>query len=197
VVFQLSIRVTAHQKWDHTSSPASAGDCERTVRSEGIRDVRFRTGRPVVVRFDRGRILKTSVRGLTGIVKLAGANTITEVCGTQRSTSIQDCVETKRSFKGGSVGALGPRAGTITLQPVRNVRLRSISCPREPADILKTPLGLAPPTLHVSLATLESGRIRRFTVTASASRRKTYGSPEAGTLSQRAVWTLTFTRGQP
>jgi hypothetical protein len=196
-VFRLSISGTAQQKWDHTSAPVPIGDCQQTVRSEGIRDVSFRTAHPVLVRFAGSRILATTVRGLTGTVKLSGANTTTRTCGSERTESIADCAQTKRSFKGGTIGVVGPRAGTIRLRPVRNVRLGTASCPREPADVVTAPLGPVPGVLHVRVGTVTNPRIVRITLTASATRRKTYGAPEAGTLEQRAAWKVTLTRVQP
>jgi hypothetical protein len=196
-VFRLSISGNAHQKWDHTAGPVPVGDCQQTVRSEAIRDVSLRTAHPVLVRFAGGRILATTVRGLTGTVTLSGANTTTQICGIERTESIADCAQTRRSFKGGTIGLVGPRVGTIGLGPFRNVRLQSASCPREPADVVKAPLGLVPGPLHVRVGTVTNPRIVRITLTASASRRKIYGAPEAGTLEQRAAWKVTLTRVQP
>lgn len=196
-VFRLSISGTAHQEWDHTAAPTPAGDCMRTVRSEGIRDVRLHTARPALIRVAAARVLRVDVRRLSGTVSLSGANTISDACGTERRETIQDCVMTKRSFKGGSLGLLSRKAGSITLLPARNVHLRNVTCPREPADVAAAPLGPVPGPLRVSTATLANRRIARITLTASASRRRTYGAPEAGRIEQRSVWTLTFTRVQP
>lgn len=195
--FRLSISGTAQQKWDHTAAPVPVGDCARTVRSEATRNVRLRTARPVLVRVAAGRVVSTDVRGLTGTVLLSGANTISDVCGGQRKEAIQDCVLTKRTFRRGRIGLLSTRAGSITLRPVRGVRLRRVNCPREPADVLATPLGPVPGPISISAATFASRRITQITLTASASRHKTYAAPEAGTLQQRSSWTLTFTRVQP
>ncbi len=196
-MFRLTISGTAHQEWDHTGASVPAGDCEQTVRSEAIRDVSFRTAHPLVVRF-AGRVLAaTTVRGLTGTVKLSGANTTTQICGSERTESIADCAQTRRTFKGGTIGVVGPRAGTIRLGPFRNVRLRTASCPREPADVLEAPLGPIPGPLHLRVGTVTNPRIARITLTASASRRKTYGAPEAGTLEQRASWKVTLSRVRP
>src|SRR6266508_4960805 len=84
----------------------------------------------------------------------------------------------------------------LTLRPVRNVRLRTITCPREPADVVRAPLGPIPGPLRISTSALSNNRITRITLTASASRTKTYAPPETGTLEQRAAWTLTFVRLQ-
>lgn len=172
-------------------------ECEHTVRAEGIRDVRFRTARPVLVRFDGARLLPVRVRGLRGTGTVAGANTVTDICGNGRTQAIQDCVLTKQAFKGGSIGALSARAGSITLRALREVRLQTISCPQEPAEVLAAPLGPVPGPLRLPVAALRNRRIAHVTLTASASRGKKYGSPEDGTLEQRAAWTLTFTRVRP
>jgi hypothetical protein len=172
-------------------------DCEHTVRAEGIRDVRFRTARPVLARFDGARLLPMRVRGLRGIGTVAGANTVTDICGSGRTQAIQDCVQTKQSFRGGSIGALGMRAGSITLRTLRDVRPQTTSCPQEPAEVRAAPLGPIPGPLRIPVTALRNRRIAHVTLTASASRGKNYGSPEDGTLEQRAVWTLTFTRVRP
>lgn len=195
--FRLTISGSVHQKWDHTGAPVMRAECEHTVRAEGIRDVRFRTARPVLVRFDGARVLPVRVRGLRGTGTVAGANTVTDICGSGRTQAIQDCVRTKQSFKGGSIGALGKRAGSITLRTLRDVRLRATSCPQEPAEVLAAPLGPVPGPLRVPVAALRNRRIAHVTLTASASRGKNYGSPEDGTLEQRSVWTLTLTRLRP
>lgn len=196
-LFRLSISGTTHQEWSYTAVPVQTGNCESTIRSEAIRNVRLRTARPVVVRIAAGRVLPVDVRGLTGTVTLSGANTISEVCGGEHRETIQDCVTSKRPFQGGSVGLVSPRAGSITVTPVRNVRLQRVDCPSEPPDLLRTPLGTVPGPLRVSVDTLANPRITHITLTASASRRKNYAAPERGTLQQRSDWTLTFTRIRP
>jgi hypothetical protein len=195
--FRLTISGNVHQKWDHTSAPVLRAGCEHTVRAEGIRNFGFFTARSVIVRFDGARLLPVRVRGLRGTGTVAGANTVTDVCGSGRTQAIQDCVLTRQSFKGGSIGALGTRAGSITLRRLRDLRLASISCPQEPAEVLAAPLGPVPGPLRVPVAALRNRRIAHVTLTASASRGKNYGSPEDGTLEQRSVWTLSFTRLRP
>ena len=133
--FKLTIVATAHAEWDHTGAPAASGDCQRTVRSEGFRDVRFRTAKPTLIRVANGRVLAGTVRRLTGTVVLAGANTVSDMCGTDTKQAIQDCVTTRRSFRAGTIGVLSMRAGSITFRPVRNVRLRTVTCPQEPAEV--------------------------------------------------------------
>jgi hypothetical protein len=193
-LFKLTVVATAHAEWDHTGAPAGSGDCERTVRSEGFRDVRFRTAKPTLVRVTGGRVLAGTVRGLTGTVVLAGANTVSDVCGMETSQAIQDCVTTRRSFRAGTVGVLSLRAGSITFRRVSNVRLRTVTCPQEPAEVVRAPLGPIPGPLRISAAALANERAPRLTLTASASRRVGYGPVEQGTLKHRSAWKLTLVR---
>ena len=194
--FAVSITGTAHAEWDHTRTPTAEGDCQRTVRSEGFRDVRFRTTRPTLVSVRNGRVLATTVRTLTGTVTLAGANTTTLACGEQRTQTIADCARTRRSFRNATVGARSTRAGSITLGALR-MTLRRSNCPLEPADVISRPLGPVPGPLRVSTQNLANERIGRITLTATASRRTNYGPVEAGTLQQRARWRVTLTRVSP
>jgi hypothetical protein len=196
-LFKLSIVASAHAQWDHTGVSSPFGDCDRTIRSEGIRNTRFRTAKPSLIRVVDGRVLAGTLRGLTGTVTLSGANTVTDVCGPETREAIQDCVTTKRSFRGGTIGVVGLQQGSITLRPVRNVRLRTITCPREPAEVVRTPVGPVPGPLRVSAAALANKRIARITLTGAASRTLNFGPVERGTLRQRSAWRLTLQRVQP
>ncbi len=193
-LFGLSVAGTAHQEWDHTTAPTMSAGCERSLRSEGFRSVRFRSTRQTVVRVVGGRVLSAEVRGLAGTVTLTGPNTVNEICGETETHAIQDCLKTRRSFGAAKLKLLSTKPGSITLRPVRNVRLRTITCPREPADVVRAPLGPIPGPLRISTSALSNNRITRITLTASASRTKTYAPPETGTLEQRAAWTFTFVR---
>ena len=196
-LFKLTVVATAHAEWDHTGVPAAVGDCEHAVRSEGFRDVRFRTAKPVLIRVVGGRVLAATVRGLTGTVVLAGANTVTDVCGTETKQAIQDCATTRRSFRGGTMGVLSTRPGSVTFRPVRNVRLRTATCPQEPAEVVRAPLGPMPGPLRISTSALANARVSHFTLTASASRRVDYGPLEQGTLKHRSAWKLRLVRVHP
>ncbi len=196
-LFGLSVAGTAHQEWDHTSAPTMSAECKRSLRSEGFRSVRFRSKKQTVVRVVDGRVLPAEVRSLGGTVTVTGANTIDEICGELETHMIQDCVKSRRSVAAARVSLLGTRRGSITLRPVRNVRLRAINCPREPGDVVRAPLGPIPGPLRISTSALSRSRIARITLTASGSRTKTYAPPETGTFEQRAAWTLTFVRLQP
>jgi hypothetical protein len=193
-LFKVSIVATAHAEWDHTGLATASGDCARTVRSEGFRDVRLRTAKPTVVRVAAGRVLGATVRGLTGTVVLSGANTLSDVCGLETKQAIQDCATTRRSFRSATIGVSSTRPGSVTLGRLRQLRLRTINCPQEPADVLRTPLGPIPGPL--SLAALANPRVLHLTLTASASRRISFGPAEQGTLQQRSKWKLTFDRVQ-
>jgi len=195
--FKLSIVGTAHAEWDHTGLPAPSGDCQRTIRSEGLRNARFRTTKPTVVRVVGGRVQAGTIRALTGTVVLSGANTVSDVCGVDRTQAIQDCATTKRSFRGATIGVLSTRAGSVTFRPVRNLRLRTSTCPQEPAEVVRAPLGPIPGPLRISTAALANPRVAHITLTASASRRVVYGPVERGTLEHRSAWKVTFERVRP
>ena len=192
--FKLSISGTAHAEWDHTAAPVPAGDCVRTTRSEGFRDVRFRTARPTVVRVVDKRVLAATIRRLAGTVTLAGANTVTDMCGAESRQAIQDCATTRRSFGKGTVSAVSRRAGSLTFGRIRNTRLRTSTCPREPAEVVSTPLGPVPGPLRISTSALANPRIARITLTATASRTVTYGPEASGTLEHRSAWKVTLQR---
>lgn len=195
--FKLSVVATGHAEWDHTRAPVPFGACTRTIRSEGIRDVRFRTTKPKVVQVSGGRLLATTLRGLVGTATLSGANTVTDECGAERQEAIQDCATTRRSFGRGTVGIVGERPGSFTPRRVRNVRLRASTCPLEPVQVQRTPVGWIQGPLKLSTATLANKRLTHITVTASTTRTTKYGPVEQGTLEQRSRWTFTLVRIQP
>jgi len=193
-LFRLSITGTAHGEWDHTGVPTQFEGCDRTVRSEGIRDVRFRTARPALVRVINGRLSAATVRGLTGTVTLAGANTTTDACATgEGREAIADCAQTKRGFKNATIAVVGGR-GTLTLRPVRNARLRTSNCPHEPADVVRAPLGPLPARLRVSARALTDHGVARVTLTASKTGTVDYGPLESGRLHHRSAWKITLER---
>jgi hypothetical protein len=191
-LFKVSIVGAAHAEWDHTGVAARFADCERRVRSEAIRDVRFRTAKPTVVRVVGGRLLPGSIRRLTGTVTLAGANTLTDLCGTETREALQDCATTKRSFGGGTVAVSSTRPRSLTPGQPRNIRLRTSDCPREPAEVTRAPLGPIPGAIRASA--LAKDRIMRITLTASATHTLNYGPVERGTLTERSSWKLTLQR---
>jgi len=192
----VSVSGTAHDVWNFTGAPSVAGGCERTVQTEGIRDVRFRTTRPTVVRVRSGRILATTFRNFAGTVTLAGANTTSVTCGEERTQTIADCAQTRRSFSKATVGARSARPGSITLGAVR-ATLRRSDCPLEPSDVRRQPLGTIPGPLRISTNSLANPRLARITVRVSASRRTNYGPLEQGTLQQRSSWRVTLVRLSP
>jgi hypothetical protein len=194
-LFRLSVVATTHAEWDHTGGPVPAGDCERTIRSEGFRDVRFRTAKPTLVRIAGGRVSAATIRGLMGTLVLSGANTLSDACDLENKEAIQDCARTRRTFRATTVGVSSARPGSVSFGPARHLRLRTSDCPQEPAEIVRTPLGPIPSPL--SIAALSSRRVAHLTVTASVSRRVGFGPVERGTLLQRSTWKVTFDRVQP
>jgi hypothetical protein len=195
-LFKLSISGTAHAEWDHTGVAVPFQDCNRTIRSEGIRSVRFRAAKPTVVRVVNGRVLAATVRRVAGTVTLAGANTIRDVCGPETREAIQDCATTKRTFRTATIALVSTRAGSLTLRSVRNARLRTSACPREPAEVVRAPLGPVPGPLRVSTASLADKGVARITLTASKSGTVNYGPLEQGRLRHGSAWKLTLERVQ-
>jgi hypothetical protein len=193
-LFRLTIVGTAHEEWSFTAAPVPDGDCRRTETSDGIRDVKFRTKKPVIVRLSGGRVLPVVVGGITGTVTLGGANTTERTCGTSGTRQTADCVQTKRSFKGATLRASSPRPGVLDLKNVAKVRLATADCPREPAEIIMRPLGPPPKLLRLPKAALKERRLARLTVGATRTQRKVYGAPESGHLDERSRWSLRFDR---
>jgi hypothetical protein len=193
-LFRLTIVGTAHQEWSFTAAPVPDGDCQRTETSEGIRDVKFRTKKPVIVRLSGGRVLPVVVGGITGTVTLAGANTTERTCGTSGTRQTADCVQTKRSFTGATLRASSPRPGVLDLKNIAKVRLATADCPREPAEVIMRPLGPPPKLLRLPKAALKERRLARLTVGATRTQRKVYGAPESGHLDERSRWSLRFDR---
>jgi hypothetical protein len=195
-LFRLTIVGIAHQEWTFTAAPVASGECRRTETSEGIRTVSFRTTVPVTVRMAAARLLPVDVRRIAGTVTLAGANTTEEICGGAGTSKIADCAQTRRTFTGASVHAASPRRGFITLNRIANVRLATADCPREPAEVLRRPLGPALNLLRLPNAALREGRLARINLQASRTQRTNYGLPLKGRLVESVSWTLTFVRAK-
>lgn len=193
-LFRLTIVGTAHEEWSVTAAPVVTGDCRRTEISEGIRTATFRTRAPVTVRIAGGRVLPVDVRGIVGKVTLAGANTTEETCGEAGTSKIADCAQTTRAFTRATVHAASPRPGVVTFKGITNVRLATADCPREPADVVRRPLG--PPLNLVLLPkeTLKEQKLARINLHVTRNRRKVYGSPQKGQLVESVEWTLKFVR---
>jgi hypothetical protein len=195
-VFNVTISGSATADFDHTNAPAPTGDCRSSVRSEGFRTARFHSVRPTVVRFVGGRLQTVEVGAIAGTVELTGPNTLNEICPNSEKHTSQLCAKSTRTFRNARATLVGVKAGAIAIRPFK-LELRRIHCPREPDDVVASPLGPIPGPLHVSIATLTNPRTTTVTLTASASRRKNYAAPEAGTTDQRSSWKLTFKRVRP
>jgi hypothetical protein len=193
-LFRLRVVGTAHEEWSVTGAPVQDGACRQTETSEGIRDVKFRTRKPVTVRLRGGRVLPVIVQGIIGTVTLGGANTTERVCGTTGTTQTADCAQTKRSFTGATIRAMGPRPGVLALTGIAKVHLAVADCPREPADVIRRPLGPLPKPLHLPKAALKERRLSRITVGATRTQGSVYGAPQSGHLDERSRWSLRFDR---
>ena len=193
-LFRLTIVGTVHQEWSFTAAPVATGDCRRTETSEGIRTAHFRTRAPVVVRLSGGRVLPVDVQGIAGTVTLGGATTTEDTCGDGGTDHTADCAQTKRAFTRASVHAVSTRPGFVTLNRIANVRLATADCPSEPPDVRSHPLGPAPNLVRLPSEALTERRVARINLRVSRTQHKVYGSPERGTLDERAEWTLAFVR---
>jgi hypothetical protein len=193
-LFRLTVVGSAHEEWSFTAAPVTEGDCRRTDTSEGVRDVTFRTKKPVTVRISGGRVLPAVITGIAGTVKLGGANTTDRVCGPTRTSQVADCAQTKRSFVGATVRASSPRPGVLALKSLGTVRLATVDCPTEPADVVARSLGPLPNLLRLPKETLKERRVAHITVGATRTQRKQYGAPESGELDERSTWTIRFDR---
>lgn len=193
-LFRLTVVGSAHEEWSFTAAPVTEGDCRRTNTSEGIRDVTFRTQRPVTVRISGGRVLPVVIHGIAGTVTLGGANRTDRFCGPTGTSQVADCAQTKRSFAGASVRAASPRPGVLTLRSLGSVRLATAVCPTEPADVVARPLGPLSKLLRLPKEALQERRVARITVGATRTQRKVYGAPESGQLDERSTWTIRFDR---
>jgi hypothetical protein len=192
--FRLTIAGTARQEWSYTAASVKDGECTRTETSDGVRTVTFGTSSPVTVRLAGGRLLPVDIRGIGGTVTLEGGNTMEQVCGDVGTEKTADCAQTRRVFRGATVHAASPRPGVVSLKSVANVRLAVAACPREPADVRLRPLGPPLNLLRLPREALTGRRLTRINLRASRSRRKVFGSPEAGRLIESAAWKLTFVR---
>jgi hypothetical protein len=192
-LFHLSIVGTAHQQWTYTAAPVADGNCTRTETSEGIRTVTFRT-KPVLVELLGGRVRSADVGGLSGTVTLDGANTTDQTCGVDRTQRVADCAQTRRSFAGGKVRVSSPRPGGLAVGQISGPGLTSAACPREPVNVSLRPFGPALKSLRLPRAELMNHRFSRVTLSASATQRTIYGSPESGNLQERTTFKLTFSR---
>ena len=189
-VFALTIQAPTVAVIDHTGAPTSSGDCTTTNRAEGPLTVRFGTRRPVLVRLVGGRLQTVTVAPIDGTAVLTGMNLREESCVTGLPTlTPENCPRTTRTFRGARTTLHGTRPGTIEVGNVR-VTLRPIDCPREPDELRQAILGPTPGPLRIA----PKPRTTRLALTASATRTKIYGSPEAGILRQRTTWKFTFVR---
>lgn len=194
--FNLTIVATTRSDWDHTTAPVEANGCTTSQRSEGGLTVHFRTRRPVRVAFAGGRIVAANIGPLDGTATLTGTNTLNQVCGTSEAHTPKTCSTSSPTFRGVKTRVSSTKPGSITLGPLR-VHLRASDCPREPNELRRDPLGPVPGPLKFSASALSRPRITSITLTASATRRFTYGPLEQGMLQQRTSWRVTLTRVRP
>jgi hypothetical protein len=193
-VFRLTVAGTEDEEWTYSAAPVEGDTCTQTKTSYGIRTVSFRTTRPTLVRLLGRKVGARDVGPLAGIVTLVGANTTEEVCGGTTTQRVADCARTRRAFRGATVGISSPRPGKLDLRVARNLGLSRSTCPLEPREVLRRPLGPALGGLTLPRAALMTPRVIRITLHGTARRRTKYRLPEKGELRERVRWTLTFAR---
>jgi hypothetical protein len=192
-VYLLTVSGTASAQWDHTAAPVADGACTMTLRTEGIRTVRFKS-RPTRVRIVGGRVVAVNLRGIRGTVTLAGAETTDRKCPDGTDTSqIADCIRSTRSFAGASVRLSSPSRGRLVFGPVRGARPAVADCPDEIAPVRRAPAGPSPSRINLPTR-LSHPRTRSVKSRVTFERKDPFAAPEQGTLQQHIVWTLTFTR---
>jgi hypothetical protein len=193
-VYLLTVSGTVSAQWDRTGGPTLDGDCMTTLRTEGIRRVRFKS-RPTRVRIVNGRLQRVDVRGIRGTITLAGAETTDRRCpdGTG-SSQIADCITSTRSFAGAALRVSSPARGRLAFGLVRGARLSVADCPDEVTAVRGQPAGPSPAVVGLPIERLSHPRTRSVTSRLSFRRTDPFVPPAQGTLQQRVVWTLTFSR---
>lgn len=192
--FRVTVSATSVAEFDHTGASVTALDCESSRRAMGFRTAVFRSAHATPVRFVGSRLQPVVLHDLRGTVRLAGANTANQTCGSGGETHTPEpCPTTTRGFRDARVAFRSAGPGSITAGTPR-VTLRRSRCPSEPDEVVAFPLGQAPGPLHFSRALLDNPRTKRITLTAGASRIKRYGEPEAGIVRLRTSWKLTLVR---
>ena len=147
------------------------------------------------VRIVDGRLVGVDLRGVRGTVTLGGAETTETTCpGGEGSAQIRDCITTKRSFAGAAVRLSSPARGRLAFGAVRGVRLALANCPDEILEVRSAPTGPSPSPIRLPLDKLTHSRTRSVITRVSIRRETPFAAPEAGSLEQRASWTLTFDR---
>jgi hypothetical protein len=192
--FLLTLSGTASAQWDHTGAPTTENGCSKTLRSEGIRSVRFRS-KPTRVRIVDGRLVAVDVRGVGGRVTLGGSETTEITCpGGSGTAQIADCAQSARTFARAAVRLSSPARGRLAFGAVRGVRLTRSDCPDEIVPVLRAPAGPSPPSISLPLDKLTNPRTHTVTSRVSNHRKTPFAAPEQGTLEQSVAWTLTFKR---
>jgi hypothetical protein len=195
-LFRLTVTGTAQAEWTYAAAPVTEGACTRTTTSEGIRSASFRTAKPIVVRISGGKVLPATLRGIRGTVTLQGANTTDTRCSGSGggSSQIADCAQTRRSFTGATLRIVSSGRGSLSLEPIGNVRLAVASCPLEPPVVIHRPLGPTPKALRLPREVLHENTLARITLSASPTLQTRFGSPEQGRLGETSELHFAFVR---
>ena len=183
-------------QWTYTEPALQVGQCTETTTYDGSQRIVFRTARPsaVTVRGTPGRVrfVPSTAGRIVGTVAAVGTRTVHRDCpGGTGDVDLFDCAPTRRALRRVSVSFSSVRGA---------VRLRARNLPASGVQVCAPP----PDTADEAAAVLRSapGRLvernlfqrARATAQGSVNRRRTLRGEQAGTLQERARWTLTLTR---
>jgi hypothetical protein len=201
-VFDVKLTGTLTKEW--TVRRTVEGECREVTTDTGQWRMTLGTHRQSRIVFtSRGRgkrlgISPSLVRTIAGSATRGGSVLLTSG-GPACVASIRKvrCALRRVDFRGATVRLTTPRAGRARFTMLRGVSAaRSLrgSCPEEPAEIraLRTDLRLADAPL--SAADVFGRSVPRFFIRGNSSQVTTIDGDYDGKVTERARWTLTFTR---
>jgi hypothetical protein len=199
-----NVKLTGTLTKDWTVSRTVKGECTEVTTHTGQWRMILATRRRSRIAFtSRGRgkrlgISPSLVRAIAGSAT-RGGSVLVSSRGPGCTGSIRKvrCALRRADFRGASVRLTTPRAGLArfaTLGGVSAARSLRGSCPEEPAEIraLRTDLRLADAPL--SAADVFGRNVPRFFIRGNTSQETTIEGDYDGKATERARWTLTFTR---
>jgi hypothetical protein len=199
-VFSVTLTATLTKDWTVSRSTVE-GDCTQTTTSAGHWRMSLATRRPSRLGFTsagRGpiRISPAVVQALAGTARQIGSmRTVSRGPGCVGSLR-RDCGPRRATVGNASARLTSPRFGVARfarLQRAASVRFRG-SCPEEPEEVrsIRTDLTLADAPLSAS--DVLSRDVPRFFISGNTTQETTIEGEYDGKVTERARWTLTFTR---
>ena len=199
--FRVTLTGTLTKDW--TTTRTVEGNCNETTTATGRWKLRLATRAPSRLVFLRPsvprrplRISTSVVRAIAGQASQSGSlQTVTSGVGCLRRTERRTCAQQRRSFRGASARLTIPRRGIARFAATRGVSAaRSFTCPEQLPGVraLRTDLGLADAPL--TAADVFDRDVTRFFITGNTQQDTTLEGDYTGTVTERARWTLTFTR---